>query len=90
MSHRLTANDLRVLRAAAKASETWGGFMPHGARDWVAIRRLEREQLVECNNDWADCQTCAESHEGPSFAVTGWGHRALAAKEPTWWDWMTP
>jgi hypothetical protein len=74
---RLTVNDRRVLQAAAKAFETWEGIMPHGSADWTAIRRLEREQLVDKCNDWADCQTCAQTHEGPAFAITVWGWRAL-------------
>jgi hypothetical protein len=75
---RLTANDWRVLKAAEEAMATWGGVIPHGARDWMAIRRLEREKLILQSNDWADCKTCAEPHEGPSFAITVWGARALA------------
>jgi len=73
----LTANDRWVLQAAATAMKTWGGDMPHGARDWIAIRRLERETFIACNNDWADCQTCARPHEGPAYEITVWGWRAL-------------
>jgi len=83
-SARLTANDMRVLREmehvllpSLGGNGDCDGFMPHGARDWTAIRRLWSEQRVEPINDFATCQMCRYLHEGQAFVLTHWGMREL-------------
>lgn len=90
---KLTTNDARVLRAVWTANDSLGGLMPHGPADWTAIRRLVKAQLVEVDNEWADCQTCPKSHEGPAYRLTLWGRRAVdelalqeLAEGPRWHD----
>lgn len=70
----LTPNDRRVLDAIDVACGEYDGFMPHGARDWVAIRRLERAGMVE-STDFATCCTCAEGHEGWAYTLTKKGEQ---------------
>ena len=55
----LTENDRRVLEATEYARQHWDGFAPHGSRDWVAIKRLEAEGLIELEADFGTCQTCS-------------------------------
>lgn len=62
---KLTANDERVLAALDDACTRFDGFMPHGAADWTAIKRLERAGLIR-HIGFARCQDC-EEHEGDAF-----------------------
>ena len=70
MSADLSGNDLRVLRAVEYACGEWDGFIPHGASDWMAIRRLEQESLVEQCDDYGSCQTCGREHESAMYRLT--------------------
>lgn len=72
----MSSNDWRVLNACRKADEHFDGFAPHGSRDWTAIRRLEREKLVECVAEFGMCHTCPTMHEVPVYRPTIWGMRA--------------
>jgi len=74
---KLTENDLRVLNAIDRACGEWDGYIPHGAADWTAIRRLEAEVLVECMNEYGTCQTCREPHEAMMFKLTVYGDCVL-------------
>ena len=74
----LSDNDRRVLVAIERACREWDGYIPHGAADWTAIRRLLAERLVEPTNDFGDCQTCPEPHEGEIFVLTAHGLRHAA------------
>ena len=71
---------VEAILQSPKATEVYDGYMPHGSRDWTAIRRLQREALVEASNDFADCMTCPTMHEGPAFRLTVHGMHAV---EPT-------
>lgn len=73
----LTKNDWRVLRNIQRACGEWDGYTPHGSRDWIGIRRLEAEVLVERSNEYAECQSCREPHEGWAFRLSIWGERVL-------------
>jgi hypothetical protein len=66
----ITANDRRVLDNIERACREYDGYIPHGSSDWTAIKRLEKELLVECSSEWGDCQTCREPHEAPMFRLT--------------------
>lgn len=73
----LSENDLRVLKAVEWAEEHFDGFAPHGNRDWVAVKRLAAEVLVERSDEYGECKTCSESHETELFKLTVYGHREL-------------
>ncbi len=78
----MTANDLRVLRAVSEACEKFDGFIPHGPRDWVAVKRLRAAGLVQYHGE-AVCQDCdTEAHrfepvELSAFTITDAGRGAL-------------
>jgi hypothetical protein len=65
----LTANDLRVVDAVSWAEEQWDGYCPHGARDWIAIRRLEKLGKVKSTGS-GECQTCPAPHDCQIFVLT--------------------
>jgi hypothetical protein len=86
---KLTTNDMRVLRAMQKAlhpslggNGDFDGFIPHGSRDWIAVRRLLRNDLIKQLNEYAECQTCPEPHEEAAFCFTHWGMRELVPETP--------
>lgn len=64
----LSDNDRRVLENVRGVPDRWDGYIPHGAANWTAIRRLERAGLIECVGI-GGCETCEgnEPHEGPIF-----------------------
>jgi len=81
---KLTLNDWRVLKNIAKQTPlalggegNYDSFMPHGSRDWTAVYRLREEKFIEEISEYADCQTCYKTHEGPAYIATHWGFRAL-------------
>ena len=83
-AEKRTANDMRVLHAMQKVlhpslggNGDFDGFIPHGSQDWIAIRRLLQDDLIEQLNEYADCQTCNEPHEDAAFTLTHWGMREL-------------
>ncbi|HET9554315.1 MAG TPA: hypothetical protein VFP50_15240 [Anaeromyxobacteraceae bacterium] len=76
MTQRLTDNDSRVLRAVEVACGEFDGFAPHGARDWVAVRRLRASGLVVQNAD-GRCETCPEGHDTLLYVLTSAGEAAL-------------
>ena len=79
----MTSNDLRVLRAVEDACKKFDGFIPHGAADWTGVKRLEKEVMVECCNEYGACQTCSAQHEAPMFTLTVHGMYAIEkAKAP--------
>jgi hypothetical protein len=65
----LTANDVRVLDATERAQGEYDGWVPHGAADWTAIRRLLRAGLVTCLGNGV-CQDCPDAHDGLIYART--------------------
>ena len=82
---KLTDNDMRVLQVMRNVlhpsrggNGDFDGFMPHGSRDWLAIRRLLRDDYVEQLNEYATCQTCEEPHEDAAFTLTHWAFRLFA------------
>ena len=84
-----TANDMRVLlviqnvlRPSLGGNGDFDGFIPHGSGDWLAVRRLSREGLVEQLDEYAECQTCSEPHDGAAFFLTHWGLRELGTEDP--------
>lgn len=75
---KLTDNDRRVLRSIKRACEQYDGYVPHGAADWTAIRRLSVAGLVECAG-YGVCCDCdhprhqAEETELPFYVLTDAG-----------------
>jgi hypothetical protein len=65
---KLTANDKRVLRAIEVTCQDLDGFIPHGASDWLAARRLQAKGLAT-STDFGMCETCRESHEGLLYVL---------------------
>lgn len=65
---KLTANDKRVLRAIAEAEQHYDGFAPHGAANWVAIKRLVKWNLV-FYADFGTCETCDLRHETAIYKI---------------------
>ena len=85
---KLSANDMRVLHAMRNVlhpshggNGDFDGFMPHGSRDWIAIRRLLREGYVEQSNEYGTCQTCSDPHEDAMFTLTHWAFRLFAPED---------
>lgn len=85
---KLTTNDMRVLRAMRQVlspslggNGDFDGFMPHGSADWTATRRLLKGQYVERLNEYANCQTCSDPHEGEAFKLTHWALRVFAPED---------
>ena len=65
----MTINDLRVLESVRFAVRQWDGFAPHGARDWVAIRRLVKAGEAR-SIGYGECQSCSEPHDCELFVPT--------------------
>lgn len=77
----LSKNDVRMLYAAERACAEWDGVAPHGAAEWIAIRRLESKGLVDyfgmgiCE----DCDTAshrADPTEVHVYRLTEMGKKA--------------
>lgn len=83
---KLSDNDARVMRAAVRVQESgYDGFSPHGAADWVAVRRLVAAGLLRFGG-FGVCEDCdSPAHrrdptESQMFIVTADGARTLDAE----------
>lgn len=67
----LSENDLRVLSSAERSCSAYDGFAPHGAADWLGVRRLVVAGLLEPTEPGIceDCDSALHNAEPTEVAL---------------------